>query len=1082
MQKTNNLKYVLLILIIILCSACQEDNKDNAVNNNLKQVHDTTAQDISLNNQGVGEMGLFDYAAATATFEKLVSDKKDWPLAQQNLAIALLNRQKPGDEENAINIANNLLLKNANNLVAQYIIAILKFNQGLCEEALPYFESIITSDNTDAYAYYFAGQCHLQNGEAQVALDLYQQAIKVDGYLRSAYYGSFMAAQRLEKPEIAKSMLAIYQKLAANPKARLAEIKYTRMGPKANAQSVVNKTLNTKRVAQAPFFNKPQIIKEFKDIQHFGIVNFLSSKSPQLYVVTENTLNIYSDFSSQAQKLDQFSLTLNNGNHLVAWGDINNDGKIDVYVTGDSDQLYLQSNNGFEAVNMSAYGFNQISSSAIRLIDADHDGDLDVLQLSQTGQFEIWNNNLNNTFTALSGKTNLTKEAGYTKIMVQDVDADRDVDIVLLKEHQFTVLFNDRMWDYQLFNSSSYEREIKHISIVDNDINGIPELNLTLANNSILTLEFNHENNAFKTIASIEGMNGQIINRLDVNGDGDSEYISVDQQGIEVYDADGSSIERIILENIENIKVLNTEKGPEFVALKNNQLYLITASEKRMPYVLLDFSGKEDEANSVRSNYSGIGTDVVLHNEAFYAIADTFHNSTGVDQDYQAISLAAGEKTPLDFIELEWSDGVYQTELNLQTSTYHLITETQRQLSSCPVIFTWNHGKYEFISDVLGVGGIGFALGRHAYGSPRPWENYSLSSEQIQPEKGYFKLLFTEPMEESAYLDSIHIEAIDVPSSWSMTLDERMGISEPKVTGQALFYKTLIKPFAVLNNVGEDVTKQAQYTDKKAIEILNADHRFLGLVDEQIITMDFAQTLKGNYQFILNGWVEYGYSQTMFAAWQAGQIAQAPTLEYLINGEWKVLLKEFGYPAGMPRNASVPIFIPEATQKLRIRTNMEIYFDQLGLAQLGKPESLTHHELILHSAELKQLGFPQRRNNQQRVPSYDFSQIQPFWDTRYMQGAYTQLGEISELLQHTDNAVAIIGAGEGIEIKFKDDLPKLQAGYTRHYLLKFKGWAKDMDILTKQGETLAPIPSDGIVSQQARLLNRKYNNRFKAGK
>jgi hypothetical protein len=48
--------------------------------------------------------------------------------------------------------------------------------------------------------------------------------------------------------------------------------------------------------------------------------------------------------------------------------------------------------------------------------------------------------------------------------------------------------------------------------------------------------------------------------------------------------------------------------------------------------------------------------------------------------------------------------------------------------------------------------------------------------------------------------------------------------------------------------------------------------------------------------------------------------------------------------------------------------------------------------------------------------------------------------------------------------------------------MKFKGWAKDMDILTKSGETLEPMPFIGEIEDKANQLNLKYNTRFKAGK
>ncbi|VAW34659.1 hypothetical protein MNBD_GAMMA01-952 [hydrothermal vent metagenome] len=328
----------------------------------------------------------------------------------------------------------------------------------------------------------------------------------------------------------------------------------------------------------------------------------------------------------------------------------------------------------------------------------------------------------------------------------------------------------------------------------------------------------------------------------------------------------------------------------------------------------------------------------------------------------------------------------------------------------------------------------------------------------------------------------MQIQVLDVPKQWSVVLDERMMISAPQVTGEPLFYQSIINPVQVLDKYNQDVTELVLRTDKQAIEINNKDTRFLGLVDEQVITMEFADELVGDYHLILNGWVEYGYSQTMFAAWQAGESAQAPTIEYLLDGQWQVLLANFGYPAGMPRAASVPISIPTKTRFLRITTNMEIYFDQLGLFKAAQPESIIKYNLKLQTATLKQLGFPKRTDNYQRVPSYQFADIQPFWDTRFMAGAYTQLGDVTELLKHHDNALAIIGAGEAIELTYIDDLPVLDKRFNRYYILQFKGWAKDMDILTQNGETLAPIPAIGRVSAAAKRLNQKYNTRFKAGK
>lgn len=1077
-KKSSRLVFIVMFINLFACS--QQDSDKEIVKHS--QISDDS---VSLNNKGVGEMGAFDYEKATITFEKLVAMNPEWDLANQNLAIALLNRQKPGDEEKSVQIAESLIAKNESNLVAHYIVAILKFNQGLCDDALIHFNRIINSPDADAYTLYFAGQCYIQNGDAEKALNYYQQSLKKDSYLRSAYYGAFMASQRLGEMKQAQEMLEFYKRMESNPKANLAEIKYTRMGPKADARAYSeNEIKHEFKTPSAPYFSEIETINLNPNmkIDGAGVVNLVHDEKIQLYVFSGEELYILDNFRNKPVIIEKFTTNVGSGKHNIAWGDINNDNRIDFYLTGENDQLYLQSDSGFEKADMQQSGFGTVSSKAVRLADADHDGDLDVLVLSQSGRFEIWNNNLDTTFTALSNKTRLIDEEGYLGIYIQDIDRDRDADIVLLAENKLTTLLNDRMWDYELLDSRQFDRSIHSLVFSDNNINGIPDINLQTSK-EIMTLEFDTKTRDYQYTSRVQfATNGETMHMADVNGDGLSEFLIQNDNQISVMDIQERKLESLNVDKNSQFKVVNTIQGPEILIIGDDSLAYFSASENRNSYILFDVSGKEDEANSVRSNFSGIGATYTIRNRNFFSLGDSFQNQSGTGQDYQPQLIASGSQPVIDYLSLEWSDGVYQSEVGLKSNQYYKITETQRQLSSCPVIFVKNNGKYQFISDVLGVGGIGFALGRHEYGVPRPWENYLLTDKQISPENGLFKLQFTEPMEESAYLDSIHIEVIDVPDSYYVTLDERMSVSQPYASGRPLYYNELIHPQNVINNYGKDVTAEVRSTDKKAADIVNADTRFLGLVDEQQLTMNFSGSLQGKYHLIMNGWVEYGYSQTMFAAWQAGKSAHAPSIEYFYNGEWITLLKEFGYPAGMPRMASVPLNLPVPTQKLRITTNMEIYFDELSLFKSIDAENVIKQDLKLKSAELSQLGFPERSNNSQRVPSYDYTNINPFWDTRYMSGAYTRLGDITELLESQDNALAIIGAGESIELTFSDDLDPIYPGYNRYYILKFKGWAKDMDILTQNGDTLKPIPFDGKITERAKNLNRKYNTRFKAGK
>ena len=74
-------------------------------------------------------------------------------------------------------------------------------------------------------------------------------------------------------------------------------------------------------------------------------------------------------------------------------------------------------------------------------------------------------------------------------------------------------------------------------------------------------------------------------------------------------------------------------------------------------------------------------------------------------QSLQPIAFGLSGSPQLDFVAITWSDGVLQTELALAPGPVRQIDETQRQLSSCPVLFAFDGRHFAFVTDLLGVGG-----------------------------------------------------------------------------------------------------------------------------------------------------------------------------------------------------------------------------------------------------------------------------------------------------------------------------------------------------------------------------------------
>ncbi|MCA9290009.1 MAG: hypothetical protein KDA25_02710, partial [Phycisphaerales bacterium] len=91
---------------------------------------------------------------------------------------------------------------------------------------------------------------------------------------------------------------------------------------------------------------------------------------------------------------------------------------------------------------------------------------------------------------------------------------------------------------------------------------------------------------------------------------------------------------------------------------------------------------------------------------------------------------------------------------------------------------------------------------------------------------------------------------------------------------------------------------------------------------------------------------------------------------------------------------------------------------------------------------------------------YDDSRRAGLWDTRDLRGWYTAFGDVTALVSAADDTLAIFGPGEGVRLAFDAaGLPDVQPGWTRRFVLRSSGWCKDMDLYTRTGESLEPVPS-----------------------
>jgi hypothetical protein len=161
---------------------------------------------------------------------------------------------------------------------------------------------------------------------------------------------------------------------------------------------------------------------------------------------------------------------------------------------------------------------------------------------------------------------------------------------------------------------------------------------------------------------------------------------------------------------------------------------------------------------------------------------------------------------------------------------------------------------------------------------------------------------------------------------------------------------------------------------------------------------------------------------------------------------------------------------------------MEVYWDRISVAFTGQTPKIQSQVLSLKEAVQAKTGFALRTTAAQRRPHYDYGQRKPFWDTRYMAGYYTRLGPVDELVESLDDALAIIGPGEEVHLEFAMPEEPAPEGWTRQFVLETHGWAKDMDLYTKDGETVGPLPVSGKPAGRRDQLHARYHTRYLAGR
>jgi hypothetical protein len=423
--------------------------------------------------------------------------------------------------------------------------------------------------------------------------------------------------------------------------------------------------------------------------------------------------------------------------------------------------------------------------------------------------------------------------------------------------------------------------------------------------------------------------------------------------------------------------------------------------------------------------------------------------------------LDAGGFPRIDVVRITWPNGLIQNETNQPANRTHRYREAQRLSGSCPMIWTWDGHEFQFITDVLGVAPLGASDGEGSYFPVDHDEYVQIPASKLTARDDRYEIRITEELSEVSYLDQVQLSAVDHPAGTEIFTNEKF--KGPPYPEFRLFeVRQRIYPIAARDDAGQDVLPPLLAKDRRYPD--QFPRSSLGVAKLHTLQLDFGQAAPSDRAvLLLHGWVDWPDGSTFRAASQ--EIKGGLVMPYLqmqdAAGNWKIVNEDMGMPAGKPKTIAVDLHFLSASRKLRIVTNLCVYWDEIFLTE-GDSLAIERPAAIpLNSAELHFRGFSETRIDPERKQpdNFYYATVSPasFWNPT--PGLYTRYGDVRELLLDVDDRLVIMGSGDELRLLFSaQSLPPLPAGWVRDFLLKVDGWAKDRDPNTAYSTNVEPLP------------------------
>jgi tetratricopeptide (TPR) repeat protein len=823
-------------------------------------------------------------------------------------------------------------------------------------------------------------------------------------------------------------------------------------------------------------------------------------------------------------------------------GDYDNDGKPDLFITRYGG-LTLYHNDGggkfSDVTGASALPAYTHLSSSTAFLDADHDGDLDIFiaglaDLSKAPKGEavfpedfagapnmLLRNDGNGKFTDTTVAAKLETAGHWVAVVPTDFNNRRDIDLLILDYGKAPALYSNQR-DGTFRNVASeigLSADGRWTCAAAGDVNkdGYTDFYLGRTDGAGL-FAMSDGKEKFRTAtspaASLPTIGAQF---LDYDNDGLLDCLMLTEKGMGIARNSGGgwtdATERGVAANLAGGRLgagrlfaagdLDTDGDTDLLALppSGEPLFARNDGGSSNNSLRVNLTGKV-------SNRSGIGAKIEARAGSLMQKLETYSASPAPAPADAVFGL--GKRQGADAVRVLWPAGIVQAETEIaktqttgagaQSKSFNAtlrVTELDRKPSSCPYLYAWNGERFEFITDFMGGGEMGYLEEPGRYNRPDPVEYVRIRGDQLKERAGRYELRVTNELEEALFVDRLQLIGIAHPVGVEVYPNE--GMTDPP--RPFVLYKTLgaRPPLAAWDEHGHDMLAQIASMDRRYPDDFRRDP-LRGYAEEHTLTLklDEKATASGRALLLLTGWTDYSWSSDNLAAAQAGKQAMLPALQVKdTSGEWRTVIEDIGIPVGRPQTVTVDLtgkFL-SASREVRIKTNMRILWDQILVDTSGGdyPVQMTRLDPVV--AGLRWRGFSGEVTPDGREPfGYDYEKVSFTSPWKVMPGRYTREGDVRELILSTDDMFVIARPGDEINLSFDAaGLPPLPKGWTRTFLLYSDGFSKEMDINSASPDQVSPLPFHGMskypyaapesypMTEARRAYIERYNTRLVTG-